>query len=82
MSFAEAIYRRKDLSWNELMRTNIHGLGCETIRKGLRVERPEIANGKKIIAFRFHENKPMVGFMEKDVFYVLWFDRNCDVYNH
>jgi hypothetical protein len=74
--------RRKDTPWKELEKAPHGGLGCEVIRQGLNVRLPECAEGKSIIAFRYSGKKPMIGFRERDVFYILWFDRDYSVYKH
>jgi len=80
--FAESIYKRKELSWSQLVQGARHGLGSEKITQGLKVEVPPEFSGVQLIAFRFSGKKPMIGFRERDVFYVLWFDRDFTVYAH
>ena len=36
----------------------------------------------KFIAFRFYGRAPMVGYRDKTVFYVLWLDRDFNLYSH
>jgi hypothetical protein len=81
LDFIKAMIKRKDVPWKELEKAPHGGLGCEVIRK-LNVILPKCAEGKSIIAFRYSGEKPMVGFRERDVFYILWFDRSFSVYKH
>lgn len=80
--FVNAMYKRKDHSWKKLFIEPHDKLGLEIIKKGLKVTCPECASGKELLSLRFSGKKPMVGFRERDVFYVLWFDRDFSVYQH
>ncbi len=82
LAFLEAMLKRKETSWNTLSSCDYQGLGYEKIKHGLNVQVPKVAAGKAIIAFRFSGKKPMVGFRERDIFYVLWLDRDFSVYDH
>ena len=79
--FVNAMLKRKDLAWKKLMLMGKHALGYEKISH-LNVDIPNVAKDKQLIAFRFSDKKPMVGFRERDVFYILWFDREFEVYKH
>jgi hypothetical protein len=35
-----------------------------------------------VAILRFSAMKPMVGFLERDIFYVIWLDRNFTLYKH
>ena len=80
--FAESVFKRKDLSWSRLVQESRHGLGSEKITHGLKTEVPPEFGSVQLLAFRFSGKKPMIGFRERDVFYVLWFDRDFTVYAH
>lgn len=80
--FVDAMYKRRAIPWSQLETMPHGGLGCEVIRHGLRVTLPSSAEGKSILSFRFSGKKAMVGFCERDVFYILWFDRDFSVYRH
>lgn len=82
LDFVQAMFRRKDISWKELLNAPHGGIGYEPIRAGFRVVIPDVAQKESIISFRFSGKKAMVGFRERDVFYVLWFDTKFDVYKH
>lgn len=81
LQFIQAMLKRKDTPWKTLVTLPHEKLGCEVIRV-LNIQAPECAEGKSIISFRFSGKKAMVGFRERDVFYILWFDRNFSVYAH
>ncbi|WP_217896188.1 hypothetical protein [Pseudoalteromonas sp. A601] len=83
--FAEAIFRRKHLSWREIQEENRHGLGCEKIaRNSIKVAIPkEIPEDTEyFLAFRYKAKHPVVGIRRQNIFYVLWFDHNFKVYPH
>ncbi|MPN53588.1 hypothetical protein SDC9_201252 [bioreactor metagenome] len=80
--FAEAIFKRRNMTWNQLIQSGRHELGCEKITGNMKVALPDIAKKKTILAFRFSGNKPMIGFRERGVFFILWFDRDFSVYDH
>ena len=82
LGFVDAMHKRRDIPWSRLETMPHGGLGCEVIRHGLRVALPSSAKGKSILSFRFSGKKAMVGFRERDVFYILWFDRDFSVYSH
>ena len=81
LQFIQSMIKRKNISWKELSALPHEKLGCEIIRH-LKVQIPKCAEDKSIIAFRFSGRKPMIGFRERDVFYILWFDRDFSVYTH
>ena len=83
--FAEAIYRRRDLTWTNIKKTDRHGLGFEkiaktAIRTGLPVFVAEDLD--HFLAFRYNGLRAMVGYRIQDVFYVLWFDHKFKLYAH
>ena len=82
LGFVDAMHKRRDIPWSQLETMPHEGLGCEVIRHGLRVTLPSSAEGRSILSFRFSGKKAMVGFRERDVFYILWFDRDFSVYRH
>ena len=81
LQFIQSMLKRRDVPWKTLTVLPHEKLGCEIIRS-LNVPMPECAKGKSIISFRFSSKKAMVGFRERDVFYILWFDRDFSVYTH
>jgi len=84
-SFANAIFKRKDKKWKEIKQMPKHGLGFEKIDKSaIKAPIPKFITPdvEFFLAFRFHGKKPMVGYRQHDVFYVLWFDGSFSLYNH
>jgi len=81
LQFVQAMLKRKEMPWKMLITLPHEKLGCEVIRS-LNIRSPECAKDKSIIAFRFSGKKAMIGFRERDVFYILWFDRDFSVYAH
>jgi uncharacterized phage-associated protein len=84
-AFADAIFRRRTLTWGEVKKLNKHGLGFEKIpRKILKAGIPSCItdDADHFIAFRFDGMKPMVGYRQRNVFFVLWFDHNFSLYPH
>ncbi|MDO8684913.1 MAG: hypothetical protein Q7N50_15725 [Armatimonadota bacterium] len=80
--FAEMLRKLSQCIWHDLENSNYHGIGCERIKR-LKVKRPEdLSDDTIFIAFRFSGMKPMVGHRENDVFHILWFDREFNVYDH
>lgn len=82
--FAHSMFKRRDLSWRVLKRTDRHGLGLEQISPAaIKAPMPNVlSDGTDLIAFRYHGMRPMVGFRQRDVFYILWFDHNFTLYKH
>lgn len=84
-NFADAIFKRKSLTWAELQQVDRHGLGHEKIsRTSIKPAIPKFITAEEhnLLAFRFSAMKPMVGYRVKNVFYVLWFDHDFTVYSH
>ncbi len=83
--FADAMFRRKGVTWNEIKQQHRHGLGTEKIaRSSVKAAIPPFITDEvdDFIAFRYHGKRPMVGYRVKDVFYVLWFDHDFTLYHH
>jgi len=83
--FSEAIYRRKSTSWNEIKRLDRHGLGTEKISKSsIKAAIPKFITDdvNDFLVFRYKGMNPMVGYRQRDVFFVLWFDHDFTLYEH
>ncbi|TXL19257.1 hypothetical protein BMR03_15380 [Methylococcaceae bacterium HT2] len=84
-SFADSLFKRKSLSWSQIQQADKHGLGTEKISKAaIKAEMPKFvtADFKYFLVFRYSGKKAMVGYRKKDVFFILWFDHNFQLYNH
>ena len=83
--FAESIFKRKNLSWNEIKKADRHGLGFEKISKNaIKGSKPKFITEdmNDFLSFRFSGMKPMVGYRIQNIFYVLWFDLDYSLYKH
>ncbi|MCV6610800.1 MAG: hypothetical protein OIF55_08535 [Amphritea sp.] len=83
--FSEAIFRRKTLSWNEIKKQNRHALGTEKIPKRcIKAAIPRFITDdfEDFLVFRYHGLHPMVGYRQREVFFVLWFDHDFTLYDH
>ena len=83
-AFADKLRELSQLTWAQIKSSGRHQHGYEKIRKAsIRVSIPtHITDDVDLIAFRFSRNKPMVGYRDREVFYILWFDRDFSLYDH
>lgn len=84
-AFADSMFKRKGVTWNEIQQMTRHALGYEKIAvTSIRTAVPKFITEEQenLIAFRFNGKKPMIGYRYKNIFYVLWFDHNFTVYDH
>ena len=84
LAFIKKMMKLSGLTWRELSFGDHHGLAYEKI-KAVKVPLPlsvKNKNGLKLIAFRFSGKKPMVGYREGCIFYVIFFDRDMNIYKH
>lgn len=83
-AFALKIHKLSKLTWSQIQSEHRHKLGYEKIpRHSLKASIPRfITEDVNLIAFRFSGKKPMVGYREKTIFYVIWLDRNFTLYDH
>ena len=67
------------LKWSQIIMAPRHGFGCEKISpqsiKGDSIP-PCIDPDITLLAIRFSGKAPMIGYREKDIFHILWFDLN------
>lgn len=83
-AFADKLFRLSKMSWSEIRKSGRHGLGTEKIsRSAIRAPiPPHVTQDVDFIAFRFCAKAPMVGYKIGATFYVLWLDREFNLYNH
>lgn len=84
-AFADAIFKRRSLTWNELQQTDRHKLGCEKIAiSSIKAPIPRFIteDNHNLIAFRYKGKKAMISYRIKNIFYVLWFDHSFELYDH
>lgn len=83
--FAEAVFKRKNITWASIKNLDRHGLGSEKIAKSsVKAPIPKFITEDvdAFLALRFNGLKPMVGYRELNIFFVLWFDHNFSLYEH
>lgn len=83
--FAESMYKRRCMLWKDINKADRHKLGTEKIPKGqIKGSIPKFITDdfKDFLVFRFNGKLPMVGYRDKNIFYVLWFDFDFSLYNH
>lgn len=83
-AFALKIHRLSKLTWSQIQSQDRHKLGYDKItRKPIKEPIPSfITEDVNIIAFRFSGMKPMVGYRDGSIFYVIWLDRDFTLYDH
>lgn len=84
-AFADSIYKRRNITWKEIKQLHKHKLGFEKIsRDSIKLDIPDSVTDDvtDFIAFRYKAKAPMVGYRQKNVFYVLWFDYDFTLYKH
>ena len=83
-AFLERMHRLSSMTWNEIYTTHRHSFGSEKIPQNIiRVQLPNIVTKEvSLIALRYHNNAPMVGFRRDSTFYIIWFDPNLSLYDH
>ncbi|MDR1921109.1 MAG: hypothetical protein LBS31_05110 [Candidatus Adiutrix sp.] len=69
------------LTWKQIYNAGRHGLGFEKVEVK-KAAPPEIFKDHNQVAFRFCGKKPMVGFIDHDTFYIVWFDHDFTLYRH
>ncbi len=82
---AEAMFRRRAMTWNDVTLAPKHGLGTEKIPKGqIHAPLPVFITEDitDFLVLRFNGKKPMVGYRQGRIYYVLWFDHNFSLYDH
>lgn len=83
-AFADRLFRLSRMSWDEIRKSDKHGLGTEKIaRNAIKAPIPKhVTQDVDFIAFRFCSKAPMVGYKIGATFYVLWLDREFKLYKH
>lgn len=70
------------MTWGDIIRADRHGLGTEKIDgSAIKAALPDFV-GTDFLAFRYNGMKAMVGYRQKNVFFVLWFDHDFTLYDH
>jgi hypothetical protein len=84
IAFAHKLHELSQMTWEQILFANRHGLGSELIAarriKG-RIP-PEFVSAVDFIAVRFEGKKPMVGERKNQIFHIIWLDRDFTLYDH
>jgi len=80
----DTLYRLSQKTWSEIKTMPRHGLGFEKIsRTSIKAGIPNhITEDVIFIAFRFYGKAPIVGYRDKQVFNIVWIDREFNLYKH
>lgn len=83
-ALSKCIFKLSKVTWRDIRHSPRHGIGTETIhRASLKVGLPHgIPDDATLIAIRFNGMKPMIGYRDARVFYVVFLDSNFSAYNH
>jgi len=84
-SFADKLRILGSLTWNEIIQSPRHQHGFEKIPiQQINGSKPIIISPDVdyVIAFRFHNTKPVVGLRRDQVFFIIWLDRDYSLYDH
>lgn len=83
--FAQALRKRSQMTWQQILTAPRHGLGTERIaRDSIKAPIPNhiTADVDFFIAMRFSGLAPMVGYRIQDVFRIIWLDSKFELYKH
>lgn len=79
----ESIFKRKNFVFQDLIDNHKYGLGSEKIpTKAINAVIPDFIQDNFLLALRFNGKKPMVGYLQDNIFYILWFDHDFTLYKH
>lgn len=84
LSLIELFFERKTMTWREIKDSGRSACGSEKIFwKSIKSSIPaHLKEDTTFLSLRFCGKKPMVGYREGRIFYILWLDRNFDLYDH
>jgi hypothetical protein len=82
ISLIDRLRQLSGITWADVLQSHKHGFGTEKIAQyALKVTLP-VTPDVDVLAFRFEGKKPMLGFRDGAMFYVLWLDRDFTAYKH
>ena len=78
------MHKLSRLSWAEIQNAPRHGLGFEKITQSqIRLTLPtHLTEEVSLLVFRYFGMKAMVGYRNKDTYYILALDRDFTLYEH
>lgn len=82
-AFAQRLYELSRSTWIELRNAGKKG-GSEVLPQ-FRIKEPKpacVTPDVTLLAFRFWDKAPMVGFRDGRTFYILWLDIDFTLYDH
>lgn len=81
---SKRLFKLSQLKWRDIRQAPRHGLGTETIaRSSLTAPLPpSVTEDTTILALRYNGKRPMIGYREGRVFYVLLIDHDFSAYDH
>jgi hypothetical protein len=82
-AFASTLLQLGKRTWLEIMQADKHGSGTEKIpRKQMKVAIPtHISEDREFFTVvRFYGKCPMIGYVDRGVYYIIWLDRNHTCY--
>lgn len=82
--FVDTIRTLSTMDWKTIRHAPRKGLGSETIaQNSLRCKIPPLPPNAKIIAFKYSDQKAMVGYRTRDILHIIGVEKNCgDIYDH
>ncbi|MCF8198238.1 MAG: hypothetical protein K9J42_05700 [Sulfuritalea sp.] len=84
-AFADKVRILTQKSWMEILNLPKKGQGFEKIPRD-QIKAPIPPHVTEDVthfwAFRFHGKAPMVGYKSNEIFHVLWFDPDFELYDH
>lgn len=84
-SFIDSMLKLGQMTWRQILLTNKKSkLGSEKLPQTA-INRPKpkhLTADQSLIAIRFWDKARMVGYRERDVFRIIWFDCDYSLYNH
>ena len=84
-AFAQTLEQRSRLTWQQIAQSDRHGQGTELLPiNDIKAAVPDrFSDQAKVMIFRYHGKKPMVGVRVGSTFHVLWIEKTFgDLYDH
>ena len=85
VALIERLVLLSKLSWSEIMMSPRHGIGSEKIAlASLKTPIPVsfTEDVTFVLAFRFKDKAPFVGYRNRFIFHILFIDRDFTLYDH
>lgn len=83
-ALAETLRKLSQLRWQDIQASNRHKNGFEKIpQSAIRASIPKhVTEDVTLLAFRFWNFAPMVGYRDEEIFFILWLDPMFKLYDH